>query len=676
EEFWYEFAPAHFLSALDEAVLIKSETDDLGITHLRYQQTYAGVPVEGSEITVHLDEKERIFLAHGKWASNLAIAVDQQSLVEETEAIQVAIREINAITYAWESEELEELLQHQLDDPAASHDPEGELKIVRTYKSIGEQNVQEVHRLVWEMQIYALNPHQTWLVQVDAQTGTLWQKREMSRNCNVVTGTCNTLYDGTRNFTVQQNGSDYTLQDCNRKIESLKVTNQPAPTNSNANWGNNHRIATTSLWAAQQIFDYLLTEHSWRGLNNSTLWTKVYYNAPISLYSGLNYISIGVNGLGNSEATLDIVGHEWMHGVDRFTADLDNTREPGAIGEGYSDIFGTLAERYGLYGTGWNWTIGEKAGIILRNIQDPRSTGNPNVVWGGDYFNPSPASCPTPDPVTNNNCGIHQNSTIVSLCFYLLAEGGSQNGGIVVPAVGIDKAAKIAFRALRYHLQTNSQFSDARSAWIQAARSLYGPCSLEEFACQRAWAAVGVGSSPTTHCATISGPSSFCYDGFLPTYTANTVAGASLNWTIPSGWTVQFSGSNNEHATVTNIAPWAYQYSNVTLSVSSTWNGTTVSDNHAISISSCFQYRSAGPRHQEVRFFPQPAQDYVQIEVPADLLPATFSVFDGVGRAVLTHSLTQTEQKVPLHQLATGMYVGQVRTSQASLISHSLYIQP
>ena len=59
-----------------------------------------------------------------------------------------------------------------------------------------------------------------------------------------------------------------------------------------------------------------------------------------------------------SFATLDIIGHEWHHGVTQFTANLTYLNESGALNESFSDIFGAMTERYWKGESANTWKTG------------------------------------------------------------------------------------------------------------------------------------------------------------------------------------------------------------------------------------------------------------------------------------------------------------------------------
>ena len=62
-----------------------------------------------------------------------------------------------------------------------------------------------------------------------------------------------------------------------------------------------------------------------------------------------------------------------------------------------------------------------------------------------------------------------------------------------VTAIGLDKAAAIAYRTLTTYLSSSSTFLNARTYSLQAAADLYGAGSAEVTQVTNAWNAVGVG---------------------------------------------------------------------------------------------------------------------------------------------------------------------------------------
>lgn len=190
-------------------------------------------------------------------------------------------------------------------------------------------------------------------------------------------------------------------------------------------------------------------------------------------------------------AALDVVAHEWAHGVTEYGADLLYEDEPGALNESFSDIMGAAVEfMFQEAGDGSqqaDWLIGEDVGrgAALRSMSDPASVGDPDH-YSRRLFIGTPV----------DSGGIHINSSISNHAFYLAVAGGrNRTSGQTVQGVGlpnIERMERVFYRAFVYFLTPGSKFSDARDATLAAAEELYGVSSQEFVQLQQAWTAVGV----------------------------------------------------------------------------------------------------------------------------------------------------------------------------------------
>jgi len=105
----------------------------------------------------------------------------------------------------------------------------------------------------------------------------------------------------------------------------------------------------------------------------------------------------------------------------------------------------------------------------------------------------------TSNPNNNNDQGgVHTNSGVGNHWFYLLSEGGSGvndiNKSYNVTGITIQKAEKIAYKALTTGLSSSATYLDAYNATITAAAVLYGANSNEWKQVVDAWYAVGIGN--------------------------------------------------------------------------------------------------------------------------------------------------------------------------------------
>jgi Zn-dependent metalloprotease len=216
---------------------------------------------------------------------------------------------------------------------------------------------------------------------------------------------------------------------------------------------------------------------------------------------------------GNGWATLDSVAHEFTHAVTDTEADLVYRREPGAINEHMSDVFGSLVDGDWLQGQALPATDVRACGE-LRDLSNP-----PNCVTGRDGDGDG-TNDPFPDHVdpaldtagvglwqlpagvdpggANDNGFVHINSSIGNKAAYLVADGGT-HGGLTVEGLGREVMGRIWYRALTRYLGRRSRFTDLRWTTRASARDLYGIGSRERCQVTNAMASVGIGA-PDSDC--------------------------------------------------------------------------------------------------------------------------------------------------------------------------------
>jgi uncharacterized protein (TIGR03382 family) len=190
---------------------------------------------------------------------------------------------------------------------------------------------------------------------------------------------------------------------------------------------------------------------------------------------------------------LDVTAHELTHAVTSSTANLVYQNESGALNEGMSDIMGAVCEAWSAKAVTANtWLVGEEIwtpntpGDALRYMATPTKDGS-----SPDYY-------PTRYTGTQDNGGVHLNSGIANLSFYLLSVGGKHPRNATastVPPLGIERAGAIYQKALTGgYMTANTNFAQARTATETAANDLY-PGTCAKTAVSLAWATVGVGAA-------------------------------------------------------------------------------------------------------------------------------------------------------------------------------------
>jgi Zn-dependent metalloprotease len=159
-------------------------------------------------------------------------------------------------------------------------------------------------------------------------------------------------------------------------------------------------------------------------------------------------------------AALDMVGHEFFHGVTQHTARLDYKGQTGALNESFSDIFGVMIAN-GLapdWGT-WRWEVGADTGQPLRDMSDPRRFNHPAHM--SEYLNLPPEN---DFGGIHLNCGIHNKAA-----FNIMTSRDAQGRFLFAPAA----VARLFYSALP-GLGPTAQFADSRRSVEIQARTIFG----------------------------------------------------------------------------------------------------------------------------------------------------------------------------------------------------------
>lgn len=499
------------LSNTTTATLMRTETDDLGFTHYRYQQTLRGFPINEAVFIAHV-QNEKLLVANGFWLNEAALqAIDRKTVdkVSEKFAFKAALKSIKATLYKWQVPEEEENLKIETGDKSATYLPKGEKVFV---KFTDEWHTEGV-RLAWCFSIYAQEPLSRRLIYIDAETGRVLFENQQLHEADEV-GTAKTAYSGTKPIMTNNVSGTYILRETTRGkgINTLNLRNTtmtPSATNfvsTSANWNltGKDQYALDAHFGAETTYDYYKNVHGRNSIDNAGFALNSY------VHYGNNYVNAFWDGskmtYGDGNTTvlpltaMDVCGHEITHGLTERTANLTYSNESGALNEAFSDIFGTAIEFYSAPTTYTaNWTIGERMNYTVRNMANPKQYGDPDTYKGTNWTTSS-----------SDNGGVHTNSGVLNYWFYLLTVGKSGindfNFSYNVQGIGMDKAAKIAFRTLTTYLTASSNYSNARTGSIQAATDLYGAASNEVAQVKNAWCAVNVVCGNQAPSITITSP--------------------------------------------------------------------------------------------------------------------------------------------------------------------------
>jgi thermolysin len=445
-----------------ELEFARASEDDLGLTHVRLDQVHNGVPVFGSQLITHLDAGgagETTGRAH-----EAARLVDTRPALSEAAAVKAA----------------KAALGHA--GPLAEQ-PKSRLVILPGAGGSGGAALAYQVELFVEDRVSKPARHQYF---IDARAGSvLWHYD------SIPDATGYSLYSGAVDIpTRYSNGAFRLYADgfgacTTRNDDSGGSVYQ----DSDNVWGNGlesfHQTAAVDAhFNLKSTWSYFRDVLGRYGLDGQSRAAHAYVHYGSNLANA--YYDDGKLKFGDGDAystpwvSADIVAHEFTHGVTAYAAGLVYSNESGAANESFSDIFGTAVEFY--VGVNPDYVLAEDAvpgGI--RYMADPAVDHYSERVYIGSSY---------------DNGGVHYNSGIQNKAFYLLAEGGTHpQSGVAVAGIGRRAAEHVFYRALDVYVTPSSQFINVRNAVVSAAGDLYGVGSAQHVSAQKAWEAVGVGSS-------------------------------------------------------------------------------------------------------------------------------------------------------------------------------------
>jgi len=217
---------------------IKKSSDELGYSHLYYQQLYNNFPVEGSVVMLHLIKgKPNSINGHIALIENLVTTVS----IDSNKALLIS-KDYTKVSTLIQSYPIE-------------------LLIAQIPKENGFQQ-----RLAFKVRIDANKPFTMCNVYVDAVTGKVINKISLITDADV-TANANTLYSGTQKITTDSYTGGYRLRDNARKIETYDATNATFSnvtgftgysdiSNSTTTWSGVPRLKSFTIDAVSQNWWY------------------------------------------------------------------------------------------------------------------------------------------------------------------------------------------------------------------------------------------------------------------------------------------------------------------------------------------------------------------------------------------------------------------------------------
>lgn len=184
---------------------------------------------------------------------------------------------------------------------------------------------------------------------------------------------------------------------------------------------------------------------------------------------------------------LDVVAHEYTHGVVYYKAGYTNTIYFRTLGEAYADIMGGIVEAQMGGDAEW-WIHGEDhadfPGLGSRNLKDPAVTGNPSVYKGNNWVSET-----DPSDDDDHSKFRHTNSMVVSHAAYLMQQS-------TIP--DLNKLGKLWYYSMDYLKYSNKDFMAIRESVVSAAETL-GYSRAEIAGIEKAFDDVGIRDGRVTY---------------------------------------------------------------------------------------------------------------------------------------------------------------------------------
>jgi Zn-dependent metalloprotease len=186
---------------------------------------------------------------------------------------------------------------------------------------------------------------------------------------------------------------------------------------------------------------------------------------------------------------MDVLAHEYTHGVTQFTVGLAYQDQPGALNESISDVFASMAKQRVLGQTAAeaDWLIG--AGLFMPgiNAKGLRSMREPGTAYDDPQIGRDLQVGSMSDYVATDtdNGGVHINSGIPNRAFTLAA--------LEIGGYSWEKAGQVWYDTLvNGQLSAQASFESFAQATVTSARRLFmnDPSVAEKI--QAAWIDVGL----------------------------------------------------------------------------------------------------------------------------------------------------------------------------------------
>lgn len=445
-----------------ELELIDARTDELGQSHLRFQQVYQGYPVWGADLYLHYSAGGALTVLNGRWQPTpVGMSLNFALSKEQAVAKAAAYLGIEAKTaHIWQADQVIYIDDRGKAAPA-------------WHIELGETIYDDMRLFIDGRDgavLHAYNNIQTGTPAKGTGVDLNGQTRALDiyqiDTAYYLLNTTKNMYDGNAANAIADMQGVILIGDA-RNVEPDQFNYYYYVDSTMPNsWPAN---GVSAAYSFSRVYDYFKSVHGLTTLDNQrhnivgvvnigNKYNNAFWSGGIKMFcfgNGDNQVFTDMT------SSFDIIAHEYGHGVTQYSSNLEYQFQSGALNEAFSDFSGVMAEYYADPANA-DWLIGEDCipassqSTCLRDLTNPH---NPRSLTS-DY--PIKMSEYADWTIDQDNGGVHRNSTIPGHAFYYLST-----------LMARDKVEKIIYRAYKQYLTRRSQFVDMRLAAVQAAKDLY-----------------------------------------------------------------------------------------------------------------------------------------------------------------------------------------------------------
>lgn len=487
-----------------EFVAQPASHDELGMTHVKFDQQWNGLPVYGAQVVVHFNRENEPMQVNGGYVATPGILPGADNGINAEQALALAVNKVGAYGPGLLDPEVSKVVYwypHQV-LPVVAYKVElvpSLSKAWRVFVSAADGAVIQVLSTVQSAADVGSSPDLNGVT----RTVNCWKDGTTYYACD----TSQPMYDAARSqpINLQNIYGGICVLDVGQQDFQVALTNGTLVWVKTANKNNWDPTAVTMINNLGTTYNYYRTVHGQNSVDNagcsltSLIHARFDFGGPQLTSDNAIYnpnFNILVFGDGDTAfiqlpKALDVTAHELTHSVSGHLVNLTYQNQSGALSENLSDFIGCMVDRD-------EWVAGDgiirdPAFIGLRDMSDPQ---NPQVM----SRQPKTMAQYQNLPATQDQGGVHINSGIPNYATYLMTDGP---GGM-----GRDKAERVVYRAMRQgYLTMNSQFVDYRRGLIRAAKDLFGD-GAEAAAIRQSFDTVGITDGQETPPPTPGTPTS------------------------------------------------------------------------------------------------------------------------------------------------------------------------